>query len=210
LYSISEIEYIECVSDQIILGVDPGTIVTGYGVIRSASGRFEAIDYGCIRPPSRLPLQERYQIIFAALELLISSHRPTAIATESQFVLKNVQSAIKLGMAKGMVFLAAARAAIPVAEYAPRRAKLAVVGTGGASKHQVQRMIAALLRLPKLPEPEDAADALALALCHAHVDQNQIRQQFLGGDLCTNTSKELWLKKSRSAPSLKPRELDID
>ena len=100
--------------------------------------------------------------------MLIERHRPTIVAVESQFVLKNPQSAIKLGMAKGMVLLAAAKRGIPVHEYAPKKAKLAVVGKGGASKFQVQKMIQMLLKLPNLPEPEDAADALALAICCAH------------------------------------------
>lgn len=150
---------------SIILGIDPGTIVTGYGLI-DKQGR--PLDFGCIRPPPSLALPMRYKIIFEGIEALIERHRPTAIAVESQFVLKNPQSTIKLGMAKGMVYLAAARANIPLYEYAPKKAKLAVVGRGGATKLQVQKMIQALLRLPQLPEPEDAADALALAICCAH------------------------------------------
>lgn len=150
---------------DIILGIDPGTRITGYGVLRAPS---EPIDFGCIRPPPSLSLEQRYKIIFEGVEALIERHAPTAIAVESQFVMKNAQSAIKLGMAKGMVFLAAARKNIPVYEYAPKKAKLAVVGKGQASKFQVQRMIQMLLKLPNLPQPEDAADALALAICCAH------------------------------------------
>jgi crossover junction endodeoxyribonuclease RuvC len=148
-----------------ILGIDPGTRITGYGLI---DDQCRPIDFGCIRPPPKLDLPERYKIIFESLEALIAKHAPKAIAVESQFVLKNAQSAIKLGMAKGMVLLAAARKGIPVYEFAPKKAKLAVVGHGNASKHQVQKMIQALLRLPNPPEPEDAADALALAICCAH------------------------------------------
>ncbi len=151
--------------NPIILGIDPGTLITGYGVI---DGDTQPLDFGCIRPPAKLPLAERYKIIFDSVEGLIEKHRPDAIAVESQFVMKNVQSAIKLGMAKGMVYLAAARKSIPIYEFAPKKAKLAVVGTGNATKFQVQKMIQALLRLPQIPEPEDAADALALAICCAH------------------------------------------
>jgi crossover junction endodeoxyribonuclease RuvC len=151
-----------------ILGIDPGTRITGYGLIRVGGPLIEALDFGCVRPPPTLPLADRYRIIFDGIEQLLERHQPQAVAIESQFVLKNVQSAIKLGMAKGMVVLAAARRNIPVYEYPPKRAKQAVVGNGAASKAQVQKMIALLLRLPKLPEPEDAADALALAICHAH------------------------------------------
>ena len=126
------------------------------------------MDFGCIKPPPSLPLQQRYRILFEGLERLIERFQPNCIAVESQFVLKNPQSTIKLGMAKGMVLLAAARRDIEVTEYTPKKAKLAVVGNGSASKFQVQRMIATLLRLPTVPQPEDAADALALAICHAH------------------------------------------
>lgn len=147
-----------------ILGIDPGTQITGFGVIES----MKPLDYGCIRPPAKHPLEKRYQIIFDAIETLIQKYRPDAIAVESQFVLKNAQSAIKLGMAKGMAYLAAARHQIPIYEFAPKKAKLAVVGHGNASKGQLQKMIQALLRLPTIPEPEDAADALALAICCAH------------------------------------------
>ncbi len=150
---------------DIILGIDPGTRITGYGVIRAPS---EPIDFGCIRPPATLLLAQRYKILFDGFETLIERYAPTAIAVESQFVLKNPQSAIKLGMAKGMVLLAAARKNIPVYEYAPKKAKQAVVGKGQASKLQVQKMIQMLLKLPQLPQPEDAADALALAICCAH------------------------------------------
>lgn len=150
---------------QIILGIDPGTRITGYGVIDEEK---RPLDFGCIRPPAKLSLPERYRILFEGVEALIVQHGPTAVAIESQFVLKNAQSAIKLGMAKGMVLLAAARKGIAVHEYAPKQAKLAVTGTGQASKVQVQRMIQVLLRLPSLPQPEDAADALALAICCAH------------------------------------------
>jgi crossover junction endodeoxyribonuclease RuvC len=167
---------------QPILGIDPGTLITGYGVI---DADHQPLDFGCIRPPSKLILAERYKIIFDSIEALIERFEPVAIAVESQFVLKNVQSAIKLGMAKGMVYLAAARKSIPVYEFAPKQAKLAVVGHGGASKFQVQKMIQALLRLPNIPEPEDAADALALAICCAHhirgnhvrIDQRDSRRQ---------------------------------
>ncbi len=165
--------------DLIILGIDPGTRITGYGLIRVKGPLLETLDFGCIRPPATLPLADRYRIIFDSVEQLLDQHRPQAVAVESQFVLKNAQSAIKLGMAKGVVMLAAARHGISVHEYSPKQAKQAVVGNGAASKAQVQKMIAALLQLPNLPEPEDAADALALALCHANKR-----------NLCLNISKE--------------------
>lgn len=163
----------------IVLGIDPGTCITGYGLISLYLGKIEPVDYGCIRPPVKLPLHERYRIIFEATEQLIQKHHPSVMAIETQFVLKNAQSAIKLGMARGMAVLAAARAKLELHEYAPKRAKQAIVGNGAASKAQVGRMIGALLRLREIPEPEDAADALALAICYANT-RNQT---------CSNLSK---------------------
>ncbi len=186
---------------SLILGIDPGTRITGYGIIDMRS---HPIDYGCIRPPPTLPLAERYKILFESIEALIEAHAPTAIAVESQFVSKNVQSTIKLGMAKGMVYLAAARKKIPVYEFAPKKAKLSVVGHGGASKFQVQKMIQALLRLPKLPEPEDAADALALAICCAHHLRSPCMNQSKAYSSTKLPQKRLW-KQTGSAtdsPSL--------
>lgn len=151
-----------------IIGVDPGTCVTGYGVISLETRRIEPLDFGAIRPPRTKPLSTRYHILFEEMERLLERFAPDALAVESQFVYKNPQTALKLGMAKGMIILAAERAKIPIFEYAPTKAKLAVVGTGTASKHQVTRMIQALLHLSEPPTPEDAADALALAICHAH------------------------------------------
>ena len=147
---------------KVILGIDPGTIITGYGVIRGQ----KALDFGCIRPPAKLPLEKRYLIIFNSLEELITQYKPHALAVETQFVKDNPQTAIKLGMARGMVLLAAAKNDIPIFEYSPRKAKQAVTGNGGACKAQVQQMVRLILNLSCLPEPEDAADALALALCH--------------------------------------------
>lgn len=153
---------------QIILGIDPGTRITGYGVVRYTSPHFEPLDFGCIRPPIHQDAAMRYLALFNGVEKLLDRYSPDAVSVETQFVYKNVQSAMKLGMARGVVLLAAARRGIQIYEYAPKKAKLAVVGNGSASKEQVQRMVQLLLKLPALPEPEDAADALALAICHAN------------------------------------------
>lgn len=155
-------------SKKIILGIDPGTRITGYGLIKVEGHQFIPMDYGCIRPPSHLKLSERYLIIFNSIEELIDQYQPGALVVETQYVHKNVQSAIKLGMARGIAMIAAKKKGLSVFEYAPTKAKLAVVGTGKASKAQVQGMVKFLLNLAVLPEPEDAADALALAICHAH------------------------------------------
>jgi crossover junction endodeoxyribonuclease RuvC len=151
-----------------ILGIDPGTQATGYGVIRVKGNSTETLAFGSICPPSKQTAPEKYLTIFNGVDDLISQFQPDALAVETQFVLKNAQSAIKLGMARGVVILAAARRQIAVFEYAPAQAKRAVVGNGAASKSQIQKMVRLLLRLQGPIESEDAADALALALCHAN------------------------------------------
>ena len=153
---------------MIIIGIDPGTRITGYGIIEYHPYKTKVIDFGCIRPPTKATSSERYKIIFDAIETLLDLHKPGALAVEGQFVHKNALSAMKLGMARAMAILAAERRGIPIFEYAPKKAKKAVVGTGAASKYQVQKMIQTLLSLKEIPTPEDAADALALALCHSH------------------------------------------
>ncbi len=170
--------------EQIILGIDPGTRITGYGVIKVCHPHIEPIDFGCIRPPVKEELPARYLALFNGLEKILDTYCPSAVAVETQFVQKNVQSALKLGMARGAVLIAAARRGIPIFEYTPKKAKLAVVGNGSASKNQVQKMIQLLLKLPILPEPEDAADALALAISHAN------SLSFRNEVLCTNTLKD--------------------
>jgi crossover junction endodeoxyribonuclease RuvC len=154
--------------ESIIIGIDPGTRITGYGVIACSHLQFRVLDYGCIRPPANAALSERYHIIYSCLCELLDQHRPTAASVETQFLKHNFQSALKLGMARGMAILAATQRQIPLFEYSPSKAKLAVVGNGKASKKQVQAMVQRLLLLSKIPQPEDAADALALAICHAH------------------------------------------
>jgi crossover junction endodeoxyribonuclease RuvC len=151
----------------IIIGIDPGTQVTGYGIIEIRGTHYHPLDYGCIRPPPKLKLSERYLILFNAVEELLQKYRPQALSVETQYVDKNVQSAIKLGMARGAAVIAAKRHGLAVFEYAPTKAKLAVVGTGKASKEQVQQMVKLILSLTEIPTPADAADALALAICHA-------------------------------------------
>lgn len=152
---------------MIIIGIDPGTQVTGYGVIECVDNSYRAIDFGCVRPPASLKLSDRYLIISDSIEELLGRYHPQALVVETQYVHKNIQSAIKLGMARGVIIVAARRRKVPVYEYAPTKAKNAVVGNGRASKFQVQGMVKMLLNLDKVPSPEDAADALALAICHA-------------------------------------------
>lgn len=154
---------------ELILGIDPGTVITGWGIIHEEGQSFIPVDFGCIRPKSTMKLTERYLVIFESIQSLIEKYNPSVLCIETQYVSdKNPQSAIKLGMARGVIVLAAKLKKIPVFEYAPTKIKLAVTGRGGASKGQVQRMVQQLLSLDFLPEPEDAADALACAICHAH------------------------------------------
>lgn len=154
-------------NDAIILGIDPGTRITGYGVIRVDGAGYTALDYGCIRPPRNLPLPDRLLIISNGIEEIIDKYSPSAVAIETQFVHKNVQTAIKLGMARGVALVPARKRGVEVVEYTPKVAKRSVVGKGAASKEQVQGMTKQLLNLETLPAPEDAADALCLAICHA-------------------------------------------
>lgn len=154
--------------ERMILGVDPGTLICGYGFILCKESGYEAVDYGCIKPPPKAKLSDRYLIIFESLEELIEKYSPSEVAVETQFVNENPQSTIKLSMARCAVILAAKKKGLPVFEYSPTKAKLAVVGSGRGSKYQVQKMVQMLLHLKTAPEPEDAADALALAICHAN------------------------------------------
>jgi crossover junction endodeoxyribonuclease RuvC len=153
--------------NHIIIGVDPGTIITGYGLICVENSSYRAVDYGCIRPPRDYKLSDRYLVIFDSICALLDMHKPAVLVVETQYVDKNIQSAIKLGMARGVIIVAAKSRGIPVFEYSPTKAKLSVVGNGRASKGQVQGMVQRLLRLKEPPCPEDASDALALAICHA-------------------------------------------
>ena len=161
-------------SPKIILGIDPGTIISGYGLIEVTDKGYHAIDFGCIKPPVRYKLSDRYLVIFESVMQLIEKYTPIALSVETQYVKNNIQSAIKLGMARGVVIVAAKKQGLPVFEYTPTQAKKSVVGNGNASKKQVQGMIQLLLRLSTLPESEDAADALALAICHAQASSSVI------------------------------------
>jgi crossover junction endodeoxyribonuclease RuvC len=166
-------------ADELIIGIDPGTRITGYGIIKLESKRFSPVDFGCIRPKKDLNTADVYKHIYEGIMHLLEKYSPIAMAVELQYVDKNVASALKLGMARGMAILASAMHEIPVFEYAPSKAKKSVVGTGSASKEQVQKMIKTLLGLSTLPEPQDAADALALAICHANTRRSS---------LCMNSS----------------------
>ena len=149
-----------------VIGIDPGTRITGFGLLHAINNQLQAIDFGCITPPKKAPITNCHVIIYESVCELIRLHKPHAMSIETQFIGKNPSSAIKLSMVRGVVALAASQSGIPVFEYSPKEAKKAVTGIGAASKSQVQNMVRSLLRLSVIPEPEDAADALALAICH--------------------------------------------
>ena len=153
---------------MIVLGIDPGTAMTGYGLVERTGSRLRAVDYGCLETPAGMPLPERLLLIQDGLIDLIESHRPDLVAVERLFFNKNVQTAFAVGQARGVGLLTAARFGLPVHEYGPHEVKLAVTGHGRAEKVQVQRMVQVVLGLAVLPRPDDAADALAIAICLAH------------------------------------------
>ena len=188
-----------------IIGIDPGTRITGYGIIEVTGNGILLIDFGCIRPPPSLPLHERFRIIHEGVAELMLRHEPHSLSVETQYFPRespNVNSLIKLGMARGVIVLAAAQRHMSVHEYAPARVKQAVVGNGRASKEQIQSMIQRLLALESLPQPADAADALALAICHAH----SLRHNKLFGEMkCTHSSAEPFSSRILPTPSLKPK-----
>jgi crossover junction endodeoxyribonuclease RuvC len=152
----------------IVLGIDPGTARTGYGIITREGSTLRMLDYGCIETTPDRPLEARLLIIHEALTDLLDTHRPEAVGVERLFFNKNVQTAFAVGQARGVVLLAAAQHGLPLFEYGPGEVKMAVTGYGRADKEQVQRMVQAVLALKELPRPDDAADALAVAVCTAN------------------------------------------
>ena len=154
----------------LILGIDPGTAATGYGVVaRKGGGAVSLVECGVIRTSPGRPLAERIKEIYLEIDGLLDRHRPFAVSVENVFQGKNVHSALTLGHARGAILLAAALRDLVIAEYAPREIKKAVVGTGNATKDQVAFMVKQQLRLKEAPTPADAADGVAAALCHCLV-----------------------------------------
>jgi crossover junction endodeoxyribonuclease RuvC len=148
----------------IVIGIDPGTAATGYGVVASSSGTPRLLECGVIRTTAAAPLAERLADIFEGVSEVIARHKPDAMAVESVFYARNVRTTVVLGHARGVILLAGQRAGLPVHEYAPSVIKKTVVGRGAATKEQVQFMVARLLRLKTAPQPSDAADGVACAL----------------------------------------------
>lgn len=150
-----------------ILGIDPGTRITGYGIIDQQGNRLRHIDNGAIYTRSSDDLPSRLKLIHDGLAEVIATYQPDAVAIEQVFVAKNALSALKLGQARGAAIVASVTVGLPVAEYSALQVKSAVVGYGRAAKGQVQQMVKALMKLPEIAQ-EDASDALAVAICHAH------------------------------------------
>jgi crossover junction endodeoxyribonuclease RuvC len=151
---------------QVVMGIDPGAANLGFGVVRVEGSRMVALDGGVVETSSELPMERRLERIHGSLTELLAWHEPGAMAVEEVYFGKNVRTAMAVGQASGVAMLAAAQHRIPCFAYTPQAIKMAVCGSGGAGKRQVQRMVGTLLSLPEPPSPDHAADALAVAICH--------------------------------------------
>ena len=153
---------------MLVLGIDPGTATTGYGLVRDVDDGPVAVAYGVILTPAGAPMPQRLVSIYHQLKQLLALHRPDSGAVEKLFFARNVSTAMTVGQARGVALLALAEAGLSIGEYNPRDVKQAVAGYGAADKPQMQAMVQAILNLAEMPRPDDAADALAVAICHLH------------------------------------------
>ncbi len=154
---------------MLVIGIDPGTAITGYGLVReNEDGSISAVDYGAILTPADLPMPLRLLALYNKIKEILFLHRPESGAVEKLFFQRNVRTAISVGQGRGVALLALAESGIDVMEYTPLEVKQAVTGYGGADKSQMQGMVKAILDLSEIPTPDDAADALAIAICHLH------------------------------------------
>ncbi len=158
-----------------ILGIDPGIAIVGWGLIDEGNGILKPIDYGTLITPPNKSVPERLLIIYQGLADLLRVYQPDAVAIEELFFSRNVTTALTVGQARGVALLAFAQACVPIYEYKPLVIKQAVVGYGGAAKRQMQEMVRLTLHLKAIPRPDDAADALAIAICHAYTAPMQRR-----------------------------------
>ncbi|NLW24683.1 MAG: crossover junction endodeoxyribonuclease RuvC [Clostridia bacterium] len=164
---------------MIILGIDPGTAICGYGIIKVTGNKFTALEYGCIYTDADWRLEKRLQKIYLNTLELIEKFQPVDLAVEELFFNKNTRTALSVGQARGVILLAGAQKGLNIREYTPLEVKQAIVGYGRAQKLQVQHMVKTFLNLKELPRPDDAADALAVAICHAHFRQTFLRSSWL-------------------------------
>ncbi len=159
---------------MLAIGIDPGTAITGYGLVRQTeAGDLLSVDWGVILTPTKMPMAERLNHIYISLLDILKEHQPQSAAVEALFFQRNVRTAMSVGQARGVVLLALQQAGLPVADYTPNQVKQAVSGYGAADKHQMQAMVYTLLKLPEIPKPDDAADALAIAICHLNTLRTQ-------------------------------------
>jgi crossover junction endodeoxyribonuclease RuvC len=153
---------------MLVLGIDPGTAITGWGLVRQEGETLTLVDYGTVSTSADAALPQRLQTIYRELGEIFARHRPAAVAVEKLFFNKNARTAMAVGQARGVALLAVADAGLPLHEYTPLEVKLSVCGYGRGSKEQVQKLVQLLLGLDFVPKPDDAADALAVAICHLH------------------------------------------
>ena len=168
-------------TSRIILGIDPGVAIVGYAVLEAQGDALRMIACDVIRTPAGLPLAPRLQQIYQQLGGLVSSYRPEEAAMEALFFGRNVSTAMAVGQARGVTMLALANSGLSIAEYTPNEVKLAVTGYGAAKKEQVGEMVRLLLHLTAIPRPDDAADAAAIAICHAHTVRNTQKEERTNG-----------------------------
>lgn len=159
---------------MIVLGIDPGIATIGFGVVSYKGNNFKVIDYGVVSTPAGLELPDRLLMIYDGITELFQKYEPDAASVEELFFNTNVKTAISVGHGRGVILLAAKKNNVPVFEYTPLQVKQAVVGYGRAEKKQVMEMVKIMLHLENIPRPDDAADALAMAICHAHSSQSKL------------------------------------
>ncbi len=154
---------------MLVIGIDPGTAITGYGLVREEkNGRLTVVDYGVVKTSAKMPMPKRLLSLYHQLKEITFLHRPDCGAVEKLFFQTNVKTAISVGQGRGVAILALAEAEMPISEYTPNEIKQSISGYGSADKAQMQYMVKALLELEEIPKPDDAADALAVAVCHIH------------------------------------------
>ncbi len=160
---------------MLILGIDPGYAIVGWGVVRYQNGRFFPVDFGAVTTPAGMPFNRRLEIIYDDLTAIIDRFRPDAVSVEKLYFQNNQKTAIDVAQARGVTMLAIHKSGIPVFEYTPLQVKSAVTGFGQAHKPQVMEMTKRLLRLKTVPKPDDTADALAIAICHAQYGGSTVK-----------------------------------
>ncbi len=158
-----------------ILGIDPGIAIVGFGIIEYDGVNFKVVDYGAVTSPAHTPLPVRLKMVYDDICYIIDKFKPDQVAIEELFFNNNAKTAIAVGQARGVLILAAQNNNIPVYEYTPLQVKQGVVGYGRAQKNQVQQMVKSILKLNEVPKPDDTADALAIAVCHAHTNYSILK-----------------------------------